>query len=93
MLTIMCQMNPVYKFIFCFSKYELSIVKEQRLKLAFIIQTFLLKCQFSHSFFCHSLQCFLNILVQITLEVTFQNRLVEARESRDSDMAADMGTI
>jgi hypothetical protein len=91
MLAIMCQMNPVYKFMFCFSKYELSIVKEQRLKLAFIIQTFLLNFQFSQSFFCHSLQRFLNM--QITLEVTFQNRLLEARESRDSDMAADMGTI
>ena len=31
--------------------------------------------------------------MQITLEVTFQNRLLEARESRDSDMAVDMGTI
>jgi len=54
MLAIMCQKNPVYKFMFCFSKYELSIVKEQRLKLDFIIQTFLLNFQFSQSFFCHS---------------------------------------
>lgn len=84
-------MNPGYKFIFCFSKYELSIVKYQRFKLAFIIQTFLLKFKFSQSCFCHSLQYFLNM--QIIREVTIQNRLVEAGEIRDLDMAVDKVTL
>jgi len=91
MLAITCQMNPVYMFRFCFSKYELSIVIYQRFKLAFVIQTFLLKFRFSQSRFCHSLQYFLNM--KIALEVTIQSRLVEAGESRDSDMATNMGTL
>jgi len=91
MLAIMCQMNPAYKFTFCFNKYELSIFKHQRLKLAFIIQTFLLKFQFSQSCFCYSLQYFLNM--QITREVTINNRLVEAGESINSDMPADIGIL
>lgn len=91
MVAIMCQMNSVYVFIFCFSTYELSIVIYQRFKLAFVIQTFQLKFRFSPSCFCHSLQYFLNM--QIILEVTIQSRLVEAGESRDSDMAADICTL